>query len=455
MSQTMSSSVMRSPGDLNQVVDNFTVLNQLGAGAMGEVFLARESLTNRTVALKLMAGKYSNDEQYRKRFEREIHVVAQLEHPNIAGYAGHGEWNGRPYLAVEYIPGATLSDFIRGGKRLEEDLALAIAIQIAQGLNYAHQRCDLIHRDIKPGNLLADLHGAKQFTDEATIKIIDFGLARARAAHDSLNYDLGSGGTEVGIEDAGERFQTIDQQELAALGQQANGGLTLAGQVMGTPNYMSPEQCRGESELTFSSDLYALGATLFHLITGRAPFIARTPGMVIVAHITEPAPDPGAIIRTLRPATRELIIRAMGKQPKDRHRSYDLFIAAAVGARKLLHMGQTQRSAPPAPAQRRMSGADFQGMIEEVAGDVPQGRQLSGADALREISTRMIRRNQPASGLHRRSQEPPDQQAAQPPAPRFAVPRSEPQPPKPDQPPLKPVTKTSSFFRNLLKPPGG
>jgi serine/threonine protein kinase len=220
---------------------------------------------------------------------------------------------------------------------------------------------------------------------------------------------------------------------------------------------MSPEQCRGENDLTFSSDIYSLGATLFHLVTGRPPFIARTPGMVIVAHISEPAPDPGVVIRTLRPATRDLIIRAMGKHPKERHRSYDLFISAAVGARKLLDMGHTQRTAP-SPGQRRMSGEDFQDMIEEVASDSPRGRPLSGADALREVSTRMIRRNQPASGLHRRL-ESPDQPATQPPAPRFAIPRPEPQQPKPAQPPAKPAAepggKTSSFFRKLLKPPGG
>jgi serine/threonine protein kinase len=387
--------------DAPRVIDNFTIIRRLGAGAMGEVFLAQESLTNRTVALKLMAPALAGSEPHVKRFEREIHVLSQLEHPNIAGYLGNGIWQGVPYLATEFIPGATLGDFIRGGKRMDEAVVLSIAIQVATGLGYAQQRCELVHRDLKPGNILAMSGASVPPSVDTVVKIIDFGLARARAAFDSLSYDLGGVGggavANASYEDAGERFQSIGQDDLGSAG---GGGLTMAGQVMGTPYYMSPEQCHGAADLTLHSDIYSLGATLFHLLTARPPFIGRTPAMLLVGHISEPVPDPRQFIRTLSQPTADLIMRSLAKEPRGRFATYEQFIRVAQNALHALQSARAQAQAPvPQPSRHRP------GDIEEILDEVAHAPQpLTGAEALRAVTTRFIRKNSsPATGAHRRT----------------------------------------------------
>ncbi len=379
------------------VIDNFTILRRLGAGAMGEVFLAEESITRRTVAVKQMSERYANDPNAVKRFEREIQVIAQFEHPHIAGYAGHGKTNGRPYLAVEYVIGPTLADFVRGGRRVPEDLALIMAIQIAEGLNYAHTRSGLIHRDIKPGNVLVDLRGHTQLTEDAVAKIIDFGLSQARAQKDFDDFGIGKIVQSQSDTEDGARAQLIDAGALAsAEGAPVDARLTMAGQVMGTPFYMSPEQVSAARQLTFHSDLYSLGATLFHLLTGRPPFVGRTPSLTIIAHLNEPAPDPCRHLRSLRPTTGALVMKALQKTPAQRHLSWDQFIHQAKGALAVLRSTRSgtdrqQQTGTATGTRRIVPLAEVDRSVSEALGDSKPG-QLTGSEALQAVTTRFIRR---------------------------------------------------------------
>ncbi len=385
------------------VIDNFTILRRLGAGAMGEVFLAEESITRRTVAVKQMSERYANDPNAVKRFEREIQVIAQFEHPHIAGYAGHGKTNGRPYLAVEYVIGPTLADFIRGGRRVPEDLALIMAIQIAEGLHYAHTKRGLIHRDIKPGNVLVDLRGHTQLTEDAIAKIIDFGLSQARAQKDFDDFGLGQIVQSQSDTEDGARAQLIDAGALASEvkteeGAPVDARLTMAGQVMGTPYYMSPEQVSAARQLTFHSDLYSLGATLFHLLTGRPPFVGRTASLTIIAHLNEPAPDPCRYLRSLRPTTGALVQKALQKAPNQRHLSWDQFIHQAKGALAVLRSTrsgaerQQQQTPGTGTGTRRIIPlAEVDRSVTEALGDSKPG-QLTGSEALQAVTTHFIRR---------------------------------------------------------------
>lgn len=283
---------------------NFTTLAQLGRGAMGEVFLAVEDLTGRKVALKVMRAGLGGDGAFLRRFEREALLLAALQHPAIPHYAGSGVDGGRPWLAIEYVEGPPLRRWLADGARVPERVALALTLQAAEALAFAHQRHGVVHRDVKPDNLLVLTGPDGLLSERCRIKVIDFGIAHATVSRDYVEFG-----------------QAEDEARL-----------TVAGNAIGTPWYMAPEQVRGDQEITFAADLYALGATLFHLLTGRPPFVARSPAEVLVAHLKAPVPDPASLDGGLRPATCGLVMRALAKEPGQRHRSWDQFIAASKGA---------------------------------------------------------------------------------------------------------------------------
>jgi serine/threonine protein kinase len=352
-------------------IDHFVVDAVLGNGAMGQVYQAHDKLTGKIVALKLLRRHLSADPQFVAGFEHEISLTAAMDHPNIASYAGHGRWQGQSYLAVEHVPGPTVAEVLERDGLIGERQSLLLAIQIAEGLAHAIERCRLVHRDIKPSNLLIDLRGP-ELGPQSIVKIIDFGLAQARSRED---FDEFSGG-----------------RTLAGLNHVVGGEVGL-----GTPYYLSPEQAAGGAQLDFRSDLYSVGATLFHMLTGRVPFPAANAMMAIVAHIQEPVPDPGSLIQTLQPATCHLVQRAMAKDPRQRHLSYDQFIRMARAAVESLaatnrivrrpHTGGFQRPAsdPAAP----IVGGDLDADRLTPPGQIPA---ISGADALREATSRIIRR---------------------------------------------------------------
>jgi eukaryotic-like serine/threonine-protein kinase len=243
----------------------------LGQGGMATVELAHDTELDRPVALKRLAQDLAVNDELKQRFLREARLAARLAHPNIVAVYNVGEEEGRPFIVMEHVEGETLSDFLRRRRRLESAEAVALALQACAGLETAHE-AGLVHRDIKPQNLL--------LTTAGTLKIADFGIAR------SLD------GTR----------------------------LTEAGTVLGTAAYIAPEQAAGDS-VTASADVYALGAVLYELLTGRPPYVAETLTELFakqrrgaITPVRELAPDVSA-------AVEDTVMKALARDPRYRPES--------------------------------------------------------------------------------------------------------------------------------------
>ncbi|MFH2010993.1 MAG: serine/threonine-protein kinase [bacterium] len=260
----------------------FKVLELIGEGASGEVYVAEHTDLGRRYALKVLKETVEADSTMVERFRREARAAGRLDHPNIVYISDFGRMDdGRLYLVMEYVAGKTLREEIEAspGHLLPRARALQIIAQTADALDAAHQ-AGVVHRDIKPGNLL--LGTAPDGGDR--IKILDFGLAKIM----------------IGA-------------EIAAL--------TQRGEMFGTPAYMSPEQARGEN-IDAHTDIYALGVMAFELLTGRLPFVARSIPHMMLAHQKEPVPDPSTLLPPGAPPLpvdlRRIVVQCMAKQPENR-----------------------------------------------------------------------------------------------------------------------------------------
>src|SRR5262249_24242850 len=214
---------------------------RIGAGGMSTVYRALDETLQRQVAIKLMNREIASDSDQLERFRREARAVAQLSHPHIVGVIDAGEDEGRPYIVFEYVEGQTLKERIRQLGQLPVDESVAYAIEIARALGSAHDH-DIVHRDVKPQNVLID--------DEGSAKVTDFGIAR------SLRDD----------------------------------GLTADGRVLGTTDYVSPEQALGH-DVNGQSDIYSLGVVLYEMLTGDVPFHGENQISVAMKHVREDLPD--------------------------------------------------------------------------------------------------------------------------------------------------------------------
>jgi serine/threonine-protein kinase len=212
----------------------------LGTGGMSSVYRAHDTLLERDVALKILHEHHHEDEEYVERFRREARAVAQLSHPNIVTVIDRGEADGRQFIVFEYVEGQTLKDVVDAGP-LDVEQALEVTISIARGLGFAHEH-GIIHRDVKPQNVLLDAQGEP--------KVTDFGIARS-----------------------------VDVS-----------GVTESGTVLGTSNYIAPEQATGQA-VDLRTDVYALGVVLFELLTGEAPFTGESFVAVAMQHVHQPAPS--------------------------------------------------------------------------------------------------------------------------------------------------------------------
>ncbi len=305
---------MFRPGDR---LDHYHIERHLGTGGFGEVWLARESITDRPIALKFISPDVASEDNI-VRLERETALLARLDHPAIVTYAGRGYHQHLPYLATEFIQGPTLATLIVQGGRMDEVQVLRIASQVAEGLGYAWDTAEIIHRDLKPENILVDVaHSDDQ--DGVRIKIIDLGLALGRRLFDVTDADL----------EAEDREARRAERRLAA----------------GTPQTMSPEQIQG-GELTVRSDMYALGVVMYHLLTGQPPF-AGTQDDVVRAHVYTQPRDLGQILSGIQPQTAAIVHRLLSKLPEGRYRDW---AGCAASLRAVLH-----RLAPPRPATSRIS----------------------------------------------------------------------------------------------------
>lgn len=263
-------------------VHGYRLVAHLGNGGMSVVFRG-EADGKPPVAVKLLSPRLDGDARAAARFVREIRTAADVVDPHVIRCFGHGEINGRPYQVLELMAGGDCQSLqARRGGSLEPAQALRIVGEVARGLIAVHA-AGLVHRDIKPGNIF--------LTADGVAKVADLGLARA---------------PEVGEQDQ----------------------VTLPGTLVGTPAYMSPEQARAGVELDGRTDIYSLGATLFHFVTGRLPFPAANPMEAVRLAALAPTPDPAVLRPDLAPGLVKLIRRAMAKNPDDRYQDAAAFVAA-------------------------------------------------------------------------------------------------------------------------------
>ncbi len=259
------------------IAGRYDVEELVGHGGMSSVYKARDVLLERHVALKVLHEQYSNDEDFVERFKREARAVAQLQHPNIVTVIDRGEEDGRQYIVFEYVDGENLKERVVRNGRLEVREALEIAVEVARGLAFAHEQ-GLVHRDVKPQNIL--LNG------DGRAKVTDFGIAR-----------------------------TVDVD-----------GMTQTGTILGTSNYIAPEQASG-GRVDGQSDVYALGAVLYELLTGEVPFPGESFVVVAMKHMHEPAPSLLDVRGDVPLRVAAAVDRALEKDPEQRFPTMDAFAA--------------------------------------------------------------------------------------------------------------------------------
>lgn len=260
--------------DREQVVLNgrYELHRRVGRGGMAEVYLARDRLLDRLVAIKILFPEFATDPSFVARFRREAQAAANLNHPNIVGVYDWGKERGTYYIVMEYVDGRTVSDIIRNDGPLEPTRAAGIAADVAAALGFAHRK-GVVHRDVKPGNVL--------ITKAGEVKVADFGIARA----------LTSKGEEE---------------------------LTQTGSVMGTATYFSPEQAQGKT-VDARTDLYSLGVVLYEMVAGKPPFSGDSPVAIAYQHVQEPIPPLSERVPDIPRAYEVITMRALEKDPDLRY----------------------------------------------------------------------------------------------------------------------------------------
>jgi eukaryotic-like serine/threonine-protein kinase len=250
----------------------YRIQRKLGAGGMADVYLAEDQELGRRVAIKILNSRHGNDDQFIERFRREAKNAAALNHPNIVSIYDRGEAEDTYYIAMEFLDGRTLKELIVGRGAAPINVAIEYARQILSALRFAH-RHGIVHRDIKPHNVLVD--------GEGRVKVTDFGIARAGTSQ-----------------------------------------MTEAGSIVGTAQYLSPEQARG-GEVDPRSDLYSLGIVLYELLTGKTPFDGETPVEIAMKHLSTAPKPPSKLRPDIPPELDMVVLRALAKNPDDRYQSAD------------------------------------------------------------------------------------------------------------------------------------
>ncbi len=336
------------------VIGNYHVLDKIGSGGMGLVLKARDRRQQRIVALKLLPPSISRDRAAVIRFRRETAAVAKLRHPNIVAALDAGETHGLLYLVMELVEGNDLARIVKRQGPLPLDRAIDCMLQAARGLREAH-RHGIIHRDIKPANLLLDHSG--------TVKILDLGLARVSQGQDVL---------------------TADSSEL---------NLTVSGAIVGTVDYMSPEQAFDPRLADARSDTYSLGCTFHYMLTGKAPYGGQSFMERLLGHRERPIPSLRSIRGDVPEAVDELFGRMLSKSPESRPQTMeDLLEEIRESRRRAPRARKTPRSEPEAAIDWRADGDDSDS-IYDIVSSSPAAQPFLSADP----STVFVRSRSPSS----------------------------------------------------------
>jgi len=266
------------------LADRYELQDLAGTGGMSSVYRARDSVLERTVAIKILHEHFSDDPEYVERFRREARALAQLNHPNIVTVIDRGEFEGRQFIVFEHVDGETLKSLVEREGPLPVDRALALVHQIARGLAFAHEH-GVVHRDVKPHNILID--------EDGVAKVTDFGIARS-----------------------------VDPAD----------GLTETGALLGTSEYIAPEQASGQ-RVDERSDQYSLATVLYELLTGAPPYTGENFMAVAMMHIREPVPSVRDRRPDVSPRLDAVVARGMAKRPEDRFPSTDAMTAALEAER--------------------------------------------------------------------------------------------------------------------------
>jgi serine/threonine protein kinase len=287
---------------IGKQIGQYQIEEQIGQGGMATVYRAYQPSINRYVAIKILPSQYAQDPNFVKRFEQEAKAIAALEHPHILPVYDFGTQDGLTYMAMRYVRGGTLSNLM--GQPLSNERIVRLVGDMARALDYAHKQ-GVVHRDIKPSNILIDRNGEALLTD--------FGIAKLME---------GSGATQ----------------------------LTGAGNVLGTPAYMSPEQAKGAG-VDGRSDVYSLGVVLYELLTGQQPYRAETPVAVVLKHVSEPLTLPRTINANVPEPLERVVIKAMAKEPDQRYQTAGEMEVALQQALKQIESGTKTVNVPAATGQ--------------------------------------------------------------------------------------------------------
>ncbi|MHC4510657.1 MAG: serine/threonine protein kinase, partial [Planctomycetota bacterium] len=278
-------------------IPGYKILGKLGAGAMAVVYKGKQLSLNRMVAIKVLPKRFTENPEYVERFYKEGQAAGKLNHPNIVQAIDVGEAGGYHYFVMEYVEGKTIADDLVAGKILSEADALDIVIQVASALAHAHA-CSLIHRDVKPKNIM--------ISNSGVVKLADMGLAR----------------------------ETTDIEAAQS----------EAGKAYGTPYYIAPEQIRGKIDIDGRADIYGLGATLYHMLTGRVPFMADDSAEVMRKHLREKLVPPDHINTSLSAGVSEVVEIMMAKRREDRYQNIEEL---------LMDLEALREGRPPIQAHKR------------------------------------------------------------------------------------------------------
>ena len=314
------------------VDERYKLVRKVGTGGMADVWLAVDSELDREVAVKILHDRFAQDSEFVERFQREAKSAAGLQHPNVVGVFDRGSFRDTYFIAMEYIDGPSLKDLVKGGMSVPD--AVAFVEQILAAAKFAHRK-GIIHRDLKPQNVLID--------DEGRAKVADFGIAGGEASD-----------------------------------------ITQAGTVMGTAEYLSPEQAEGR-ETTPRSDIYSIGVILYEALTGKVPFTGDSAVTVALKQVTETPARPSALNPKVPPAIDAVVMRALSKDPDERYKDADAFKTALDAAMKNPEKPRRQDAAALVAAETgatQIRGGDESEETEDEAAARKRRRNLIIAGVL-------------------------------------------------------------------------